>query len=167
MAALTDAANKICALTTALLLAAILLINGMEILSRSVFSLSFAWTFETNLLFASWVYFIGIYQVYHRNADITVDFFTSRLPPRIRLVWATILDAATCVVLAILAWYGWQLIQLQLPFRTPGSGIPNALFTAPLVISAVLMIFAVSRRSVERLQSLSSGRSDAGTEGRA
>ena len=38
------------------------------------------------------------------------------------------------VTFAIVAWFTWELIELQLPFRTPGSGLPNAAFTTPLLL---------------------------------
>lgn len=149
LVAITEGANRVCIVVTTAALALILCINGMEIVGRTAFSVSYAWGFETNLLLGAWLYFIGIYQVYHRNADITVEFFTDRLPARWRAAVATALNIVTCATLAVLVWFGWQLIELQLPFRTPGSRIPTALFTTPLVISAVLMIAVVARRTWE------------------
>lgn len=43
-------------------LSLIVLINVLEIVSRTVFHVSFAWIYETNLLLAAWTYFLGIEQ---------------------------------------------------------------------------------------------------------
>jgi TRAP-type C4-dicarboxylate transport system permease small subunit len=49
---------------------------------------------------------------------------------------------------AITAWFAWELIELQLPFRTPGSGLPNAAFTAPLLLGLVGLIVVLLNKLV-------------------
>ena len=66
-------------------LALIVLINVLEIVSRTFFHVSFAWIYETNLLLAAWTYFLGIVPVYARNGDVSVVGLKQLLPSGARL----------------------------------------------------------------------------------
>ena len=135
---------------TSALLAAIVLINGLELVGRNLFNYSFVWAHELNLLLATWTYFIGMTLVYSRNGDITVEYFTNLLPVRARRVWIAVTHVAVLCVLAVIIWYCWVLMQLQWGFRTTGLGIPNPWFSAAVFVSAVLMVLHVVPRVVER-----------------
>ena len=116
-------------------LAAIVLINLLEIISRTFFHVSFAWIYETNLLLAAWTYFLGIIPVYARNGDVSVVGLRLILPANLQSLFDRMIFVVCTVTFAIAAWFTWELIELQFPFRTPGSGIPNAAFTAPLLLA--------------------------------
>ena len=135
---------------TSSLLAAIVLINGLELVGRNLFNYSFVWAHEVNLLLATWTYFIGMTLVYSRHADITVDYFTNLLPERGRRAWIAATHVVVLCVLAVIVWYCWVLIRLQTGFRTTGLGIPNPWFSAAVLVSAVVMAMHVLPRVVER-----------------
>src|SRR6185295_18093434 len=61
-------------------LAAIVLSNVLEIVSRTFFHVSYAWIYETNLLLAAWTYFLGIVPVYARGGDVSVVGLRLLLP---------------------------------------------------------------------------------------
>jgi TRAP-type C4-dicarboxylate transport system permease small subunit len=124
---------------TSTLLAAIVLINGLELVARNFFNYSFVWAHEVDLLLGSWVYFVGMTMVYYRNADITVEYFSGLLPERGQRIWVAVCNVVTLGVLAVIAWYCWVLMKLQLPFKTTGMGIPNPFFSAPVFVSALVM----------------------------
>lgn len=138
------------------ILAALIVINALEITLRSFFDISFSWIYETNTLLASWLYFVGIVVVYHHGRDITVTFVVDALPPRIRTIYRGALQFVSGIIFIACAWYAWRLIQLQWPFHTPGVGYPRAAFTAPLFIGLVLIALECFRRVL-----------DPGTEGDA
>ena len=52
------------------------------------------------------------------------------------------------VTFAVASWFTWELIELQLPFRTPGSGIPNAAFTAPLLLGFFGLIIVLVNKLI-------------------
>ena len=135
---------------TSALLVAIVLINGLELVGRNLFNYSFVWAHEVNLLLGTWTYFIGMTLVYSRNADITVEYFSSLLPERAQRVWIAVTHVVVLGVLAVIVWYCWVLIRLQAGFRTTGLGIPNPWFSAAVLVSAVLMALHVLPRMVER-----------------
>src|SRR2546423_5849856 len=99
-------------------LAAIVLINVLEIVSRTFFHVSYAWIYETNLLLAAWTYFLGIVPVYARNGDVSVVGLRLLLPRDKQTMFDRAIPAICTVTFAIAAWFTWELIELQLPFRT-------------------------------------------------
>jgi TRAP-type C4-dicarboxylate transport system permease small subunit len=128
------ALERIVAAAAVALLAVITLMNALEIVSRSFFDYSFQWIYETNLLLASWMYFLGIYLVYRRSGDIAMVGLRSVLPASARGVYDRTIHVVTGAVFIAVAWYAFTLIELQWPFRTPGVGFPRAAFTVPLLI---------------------------------
>ena len=140
---LSDRLNQACRLITGLLLAGIVCSNALEVVLRTGFATTLNWIFEVNLLCATWIYFIGVCQVYHKRGDIAVDVLARGLPPRAQLAWSWIVDLLCIGTFFVIGWYGLQLMQLQWPFRTPGVRLPSALYTAPVVIGAAIMIIHV------------------------
>lgn len=124
--------------------------NTLEIVARTAFDHSFSWILETNLLLASWLYFLGIVPVYGRGGDITLLGYERVLRGRARTVYRVILEIVTALTFGTIAWFAWQLVELQMPFRSPGMHIPNALFTAPLLIGVVALTLVAIRRALDR-----------------
>jgi TRAP-type C4-dicarboxylate transport system permease small subunit len=135
-------------MTCVAILATIVVMNGAEIILRSFFSYSLSWIYETNILLASWMYFLGIVLVYHRQGDITVIGVVDLLPVGARRVYSALLQALTAGGFFLLAWFTWKLIQLQWPFKTPGVGFPRVSFTLPLMISSVALTLEAVRRII-------------------
>jgi TRAP-type C4-dicarboxylate transport system permease small subunit len=137
---------------TSALLAAVVLINGLELAARNFFNHSFVWAYEVNLLLGAWVYFLGMTVVYHRRGDIMVEYLTGLLPAGARRAWVAVCNLVVLGVLAVIAWYAWVLIELQAGFRTTGLGIPNPWFTAPVLTGALLMALHVASQTGELLR---------------
>ncbi len=142
---------SVAALTT------IVLINALEIVSRTFFHVSYAWIYETNLLLAAWTYFLGIVPVYARNGDVSVGGLRLLLPGNKQAAFDRAIYVVCMVTFAITAWFTWELIKLQLPFRTPGSGLPNAAFTAPLLLGLIGLIVVLLNKLVANEPSAAHG----------
>lgn len=126
------------------MLVSVVATNSAEIVLRSAFNYSLDWIFEINLLFATWMYYLGICQVYYRRGDITVDFFVNTLPGKAKRVWVWVVDLATLGTLVVIGWYCVRLVIVQWPFRTPGGlALPTATYSLPVVIGSVIMIVHV------------------------
>lgn len=137
---------RLATIVATLSLFAILLINVIEIVARTAFDVSFAWIFETNLLLAAWTYFIGIVPVYARNGDIAIVGLSQLVPPHFRPAFDALLNVVSAATFALVTWYAYTLITVQWPFRTPGIGIPNAAFTAPLFLGCAALVLGLVRR---------------------
>ncbi|MEJ0071568.1 MAG: TRAP transporter small permease subunit [Pseudomonadota bacterium] len=148
-AALTAAIDKGVTALTAVLLALVVGANGLEILLRGLFSHSFRWLYESNLLVANWLYFLGMCLVYYRNKDITLDFVLMVLKGRARAGYLIAINLVGIATFATIAWFAVVLMALQLPFRTPGYRIPNPLFTLPVGLSALFIALILISQSLE------------------
>jgi len=102
-------------------------------------------------MLAVWLYFLGIYQVYFHRGDISVDVVVHKLREEIRYAVFLCVHVAVIGAISTIAWQALKLILVQLPFKTPGTAMPTALFTAPLLIGSVLMALTMLERLLEAL----------------
>lgn len=144
-------AYRLCVVVTNLLLAVLVANNVIEMAARGIWHTSIGWVFEVNLLLAIWLYFLGIFQVYFRRGDISVDVLMRRAPPPVQRSMAIVIDAVIVATLLMISWYAVQLMQVQWPFKTPGLRLPNPLFTAPVLIGSVMMASTMLERMLQRL----------------
>ncbi len=144
-------AYRVCVLVTNLLLAVLVANNVIEMAARGFWHTSIGWVFEVNLLLAIWLYFLGIFQVYFRRGDISVDVLMRKAPLHVQRWMAITIDAVIVATLMMISWYAVQLMQVQWPFKTPGLRMPNPLFTAPVLIGSVLMALTMLERLLQRL----------------
>ena len=146
-------AFRVCVASTSLLLAMLVINNLLEMVARGLFNTSVAWVFEINLLLAIWLYFLGIFQVYFRRGDISVDVIMRKTPLHIQRWVAILIDLVIVGTLLMISWYAVQLMMVQWPFKSPGLRLPNPLFTAPVVIGSVMMVLTMFERLLQRLAS--------------
>ena len=146
---LVRAIERVVAVVTALLLAAIVLANAAEIVGRSLFAHSLLWLYESNLLAANWLYFLGMCLVYARHKDITLDFILHLVRGRARPVFLILVNLVGIGTFGVIAWFGVALMRLQMPYRTTGYGIPNALYTLPLVLAAAIIGLTILQQSID------------------
>lgn len=137
LSSLCGVLERVLSVAIVALLTAILAINGLEIVSRSAFAISFQWIYEINLLLASWLYFLGIFLVYRHGGDISMVGLKTILPPHLHRGLDRVMNTIGAAVFAVVGWYTLAYAQLQWPFKTPGVGIPRAAFTLPLLIGVV------------------------------
>lgn len=143
----------VCVIFTDLLLVALVINNLMEMAARGFWNTSIGWVFEVNLLIAIWLYFVGIYQVYFRRGDISVDVIMRRASLKAQRLVAIAIDIVIVATLVMISWYAVQLILVQWPFKTPGLRLPNPMFTAPVLIGSVFMALTMFERLLQRLSS--------------
>ncbi|MCC6193086.1 MAG: TRAP transporter small permease subunit [Burkholderiales bacterium] len=153
LAACNRASYRVCVVVTALLLSALVLDNLVEMAARAFFDASVVWVFEVNLLLAIWLYFLGIYQVYFRRGDISVDILLRRMPASVQRWIGIAIDVTIVGTLLMIFWYSHNLIAVQWPFKSPGLHLPNPLFTAPVAIGSILMAATMLERLLQRLES--------------
>lgn len=137
-----SAVDRLLAVLTCSLLAFVVAANAAEIAQRALANQSLHWLYEVNLLSANWIYFLGICLVYWRKRDIAIDFLIDRLPAGPRRLYQSLVNLVVVCVLAVIGWYGVELMRLQAPDYSMGVRIWNPLFTLPVALGAVLMALA-------------------------
>ena len=123
--------------------------NGLEIVQRGLFDTSFQWLYEINLLCSNWIYFLGMELVYYRKKDITLDFILMLMHGRARAIYVIAINLIGVATFAAVMFFALQLMALQWPFRSTGIGLPNALFTAPVVLACASFIVILVQQSVD------------------
>lgn len=131
---------------TFVLMVLIILINALEIFSRYALDSSFFWVHEITILMANWMYFIGACLVYHRRRDIEIESFTKLFSKLLNKVLSVIVNCAIFVFLLILAHHTYNLVIVQSRYTTHGLGIPNHIFTLPLLIGTISIMLIVLNR---------------------
>jgi TRAP-type C4-dicarboxylate transport system permease small subunit len=131
------------------LLIFVVVANGLEILLRGLFNHSFSWVYDVNLLLSNWIYFLGMCLVYDRHKDISLDFLRRLASPRMQLRLAIAVNVISAATFIMIGRYTVELVMLQWPFRTSGYGIPQPLYSLPLLIAAVVICLILVRQSID------------------
>lgn len=141
------AIDRAAEIVTSTALVAVVLINALEIFSRTLLNDSQTWIYEINLLLANWIYFIGIVLVYYKKQDIVIDILLNFLGTHVQRYYLIFVNIALMGILAVLVFYGWRLIAVQSRTATLNLHIPNHLFSLPVVIGAIAMFLIVLGQS--------------------
>jgi len=146
-----DALDRWTSAICALLLAAVVLLTGSEIVGRSLFAQSSVAMVDLALQFAIVMYFIGYLSLLNRDQDIMVDYFYVRFPLRVRR--RTDLLAAIAIVgsFLLLLVKSIALFRLGLRFPHPVFPVPNALIVSPAVLGAAGGLLVALRKLLDTL----------------
>ncbi|MBI4184111.1 MAG: TRAP transporter small permease [Proteobacteria bacterium] len=167
LAVALTAADRVLAGLTSLALVGVVALNAYEILLRALAGVSLTWLYETNLLLANYIYFLGICLVYHRQRDITVDLVPDLFRGRARRLYRAGLNAVVIAVFAAIFYYSSGLIVQQAPYRTMGVGYPNLIFTLPVALGAVIMALSTLRHTLDLFARRGAGADEPRTGGGA
>jgi len=88
-------------------LAVIALVTFVDVVGRYFFQAPFAFSVELTQLAMAIVVYFGIGLVTHEDAHISADVVTLRLPPRLRMVFALVMNALALAFLAVMVWRLW------------------------------------------------------------
>jgi len=133
-------------LAAALALAGVLgLMSGVAVLmvdiaGRKSVGFSVLGTIDITQLAQMACVFLVLPLAFLREAHVSVDFVTSRFPPRLRAVIECASALLAVALLAAIVWYSWQqaAIQHRQADRSVTLGIPMIAFWAPLLAGTAL-----------------------------
>lgn len=127
------------------------LIGALEVVSRNLFSKSFIWSQELIVVFLVWEVFMAGAYIYNTGNLISVDFLYEHMTPRGKAVLDVLIDLVTCVVLAVIIYFGWQYQVVQGKFLTNALRIPNNIHSIPLIICGVSMLLRLIQKYLSRI----------------
>lgn len=116
-------------------------INAANVIGRYVFGSPIFWAEEAMVYLTVWGIFVGLVAVTFDNANICMDLFSSRLPPRARWILDRVIALALFTCCIFVAAQSWQIVRL---FWDTGA-VSNAA-SIPKVIphSALLIGFSLA-----------------------
>ena len=96
-----------------LLLSAMVLLAGAQILLRNLFDVGLVWADPLLRVLVLWVGLVGAIAAARADRHIAVDILSRLLPARARRATRALTDAATAVVCGLLAWHAARFVALE------------------------------------------------------
>jgi TRAP-type C4-dicarboxylate transport system permease small subunit len=134
--------NRAVELVGVSLLAGILAIIFINALTRYTLNYSFIWAEEVVIGLVPWLAVTGLFLSVRRRQMITIEFFLEKFPPAGRRLLATLADLLGAVMLAWLAWLGFNYVATFGGDATPYLALPKGLFTAALWLGSAMVALA-------------------------
>src|SRR5258708_639964 len=107
-------------------------INGLEIVGRAFFSVSFSWVQEVSILSAMWIYFFAYALIAKNEEYIRVDFAAKLMPE----AWQHAVDIFARLVTiffhGMVAWFAVETYRFLGMFTTSVLMWPESLFVLPI-----------------------------------
>lgn len=94
-------------------LAALLVINVLNIASRAIWDRGLQWVFPWSTVLFVWMSFFGFYVLYRLRRDITVDFIHDRLGGPGKMAIRLFVDLVILVLMAVMVWHGPEIVERQ------------------------------------------------------
>lgn len=130
----------------AALLAVMVLITFVTIVTRYVFDLPLSYIDQLVPNLFVWVTFLGASAAVKRRAHLGLSLVYDALPPRARAALDGVILAGTSAFFLATAWFGWQVVELQIQNRlTTSLGYPA--WVVGLAVPAGSLLFVA--RSLE------------------
>jgi TRAP-type transport system small permease protein len=124
------------------LLAGILAIIFLNALTRYSLNYSFIWAEEVVIGLVPWLAVTGLFLSVRRRQMIQIEFFLEKFPPAGRRLLATLADLLGAVMLAWLAWLGFNYVATFGGDPTPYLALPKGVFTAALWLGSAMVALA-------------------------
>jgi TRAP-type transport system small permease protein len=143
---------------SAVVLAVIALAGILALVAGQVGARVFAgrplpWPEELGRVLFIYLVFIGAAEASVTRTHIAVDLVdTFGLSRRADRVLDLIRDAATLLVLAIIAWGAWQMIPVVHSMKLPATGVRMSWMVTPVLVGAAMMLLATVLNIVAHLR---------------
>lgn len=143
---------------TVLLGAAIVLIVFTNVILR-FFEAEVAWTTELSEVMMVWVTFLGGAAAARRAEHVAITEFVDKLSPNARRAWDGVIQSACAVILVLLVWYGFGIVEsgwanrltvLDWPMSIEYLGLPVGSAAALVFVLFDLVQIARGRSRAER-----------------
>tara|TARA_B100000686_G_C16317556_1_gene726523 strand:+ start:63 stop:593 length:531 start_codon:yes stop_codon:yes gene_type:complete len=112
---------------------------------RYVFNMSPAWSEDAPRVFFLWLTYLGIAVATRRGQNIRVTFFIDKLSDKNRFYLEQFMHVCVLIMVFVLFWYSWPLVELNFKTVMLSTGWPNAVSWLPLPIGCFLVFIYQSR----------------------
>jgi TRAP-type C4-dicarboxylate transport system permease small subunit len=133
----------------ALLVLAMVLLAGVQILLRDAFDTGLAWADPLLRAMVLWTAMLGALAAARDDKHIGLDLVTHFVHGRARRVLRAIALLFAAVVSAAMAWFGVGLVQLDLDSGATTAGIPNAWIEAIVPVGFALLALRLFLRAFQ------------------
>lgn len=123
------------------LLVAMVVITFVTVFTRYVFEMPLSYVDQLVPNLFVWVTFLGASAAVRRRAHLGLSVVHDALPPRARAVLDVVILAGTSAFFLATAWYGWQVVRLQMENRLMNTlGYPAWMVGVAVPAGALLFV---------------------------
>lgn len=144
--------NTIERLFSFILVMAMAVIVGLQVLFRYVLNSPLAWSEELAKIILIWMVFWGSAVAVRRNEHLAVTVFIDRLPPTWRLFCEIITKVLVLVFLSVLTVAGSQIMLATRGLATPALGVSRFWVYIIVPLSCIIMFVQISQSISETLK---------------
>jgi len=144
---------------TALLMAAMTILNFGNVLSRYLFKTSWSFSSELLMIMFEWSIFIGAALAYKRFEHLGISVLKDRFPYALNFLVTIIIGIGSAILMGILIYSGLLMVQDQIEFRQKTSVLqwPAWVGGASLPVGGTLIIIRIASSTVYTAKSLRAG----------
>ncbi len=150
-----DRLARVEAFASMLMMASLILMNGVGIFTRYFLNRPILWVHELTILVGTWLFYVGMGLLYARREDISLDLIVNKMPERMRWMTEQVIHWMILLFLVILIIASYKLI----PFVSmSGSmlsfslGIKDAYYYIPVGVGSILMFIPVLYKTLKELE---------------
>src|SRR4051812_19774712 len=133
--------DRVMLIACALMLVTVVVLNGIEIITRYFFGYSSLYSAEASLVISALMYFAGYVVLLKRNEDVTLDYFYLKMPLRMRRILDVLLALGALTFFAVLFETSLRYLRLTSMMEHPVLPIPQSYTTAPILIAAICCLW--------------------------
>ena len=130
----------------AAIFAAMCLVGLLQVFNRFVLNKSLSWSEEFQIFCHIWIVFLAIPIAYRRGAHLSVESFSSMLPPAARRVFDVLIELLWIWFAVALTCLSWQVSEVAKLQGSPGLEIPMSYPYYGMVIGGAYLLLVVLRR---------------------
>lgn len=126
----------------AIMLVAMTLIMGLQIVMRYVFNNSLSWPEELATFLFVWSTFLSISYCIREKSSIKIEQFYNIMPPKVQKLIKLLSKTIMLILAFFLAWYAYNVFVtvVKIPQTSPAMGIPMYVIYFSAFLGFVLLI---------------------------
>ncbi len=130
----------------------LLVLNVLRIMLRYFFGISWLWVPDLSRLLFIWIVFLGSACLYGKGEHLLMDYFISKLEPKVARKLRRFVLLGECVLFVVLIGVGIQMtiVRMGIPFDTWDLPTGYAYLSVP-VSGAIMLFFCVANLVKARL----------------
>lgn len=149
-----DVLDRFVMVFCALMLVAVVMMNGFEIVTRYFFGYSSLYSAEISLVICALMYFLGYVVLLRRDEDVTLDYFYMKLPAKAQRVLDVLLSLGVLAFFVVLFEASIRYVQLTNRMQHAVMPIPQSYTTAPILVAAACCLWVAVYKVLIALERL-------------
>ncbi|RMF39564.1 MAG: TRAP transporter small permease [Alphaproteobacteria bacterium] len=121
------------------------------VMLRYVFNAPPLWAEDAPRVFFLWLTYIGVAVATRRGQNIRVTHFIDKLRPGPRLVLETVMNLMVMIMIAVILYWSFKVLRLQLRGTMLSTGWSYAWSYAALPVGCALMLVYIGGRSLRAI----------------